>query len=89
ALVDSRAYAIFVNYCFARRHKLKTNKLAQEIHIYNANESRNRSRSIRQYIWLNVTVDKHHSCQACLVTNLEEKDMFLSFSYFKKHNPEI
>ncbi|OCH89311.1 hypothetical protein OBBRIDRAFT_716031, partial [Obba rivulosa] len=89
ALIDLGAYAVFVNHRFARRHKLKTNELAQEIHVYNANRSRNRSYSIRQYVWLNVTVGEHHSCQAYLVTDLGEKDMFLSFRYLKKHNPEI
>ncbi|EMD30662.1 hypothetical protein CERSUDRAFT_27956, partial [Gelatoporia subvermispora B] len=68
ALVDSGAYAVFVNHRFVRRCKLKTNELAQEIHVYNADGSRNRSRSIRQYVWLDVTVGEHCSRQACLVT---------------------
>ncbi|EMD40012.1 hypothetical protein CERSUDRAFT_36649, partial [Gelatoporia subvermispora B] len=88
-LVDSGAYAVFVNHRFVRRCKLKMNELAREIHVYNTDRSRNRSRSIRQYVWLDVMVGEHSSCQACLVTDLGGKNMFLSFSYLKKHNPEI
>ena len=33
--------------------------------------------------------DIHVSRQACLVTDLGNKDMFLGFSYLRRHNPEI
>ena len=41
ALVDSGAYAVFVNYRFVHKHKLKTQQLATPIEVYNADGSRN------------------------------------------------
>lgn len=89
ALVDSGAYAVFVNHRFVKKHKLKTNLLAHEILVYNADGSRNRSQSIKEYVWLDITAGQHCSRQACLITDLGGKDLFLGFSYLRKHNPEI
>ena len=89
ALVDSGAYAVFVSHHFMRKHKLRTNQLAQPIHIYNTDGSRNKCGSIKEFAWLEVAIRDHVSRQAYLVTDLGGKNMFLSYSYLKKHNPEI
>ena len=89
ALVDSGAYAVFVHHRFVKEHGLKTNTLGKVIHVYNADGSRNRSKTIEEYVWLDVAVGFHVSRQACLVTDLGNKDMFLGFSYLRRHNPEI
>lgn len=89
ALVDSGAYAVFISHSFVRKHRLKTNQLAKEIRVYNADGTRNKKGSIEEYAWLDVAVGDHISRQACLVTDLGGKDMFLGYSYLKKHNPEI
>ena len=79
ALVDSGAYAVFVHHRFVKEHGLKTNTLGKVIHVYNADGSRNRSKTIEEYVWLDVAVGFHVSRQACLVTDLGNKDMFLGY----------
>ena len=88
-LIDLGAYAVFVHHRFVKEHGLKTNTLGKVIHLYNADGSRNRSKTIEEYVWLDVAVGFHVSQQACLVTDLGNKDMFLGFSYLRRHNPEI
>ena len=89
ALVDTGAYAVFISQKFAKKHKLKTNQLAHEVRVYNADGSQNRNGSIEEYAWLDIAIGDHVSRQACLITDLGGKDMFLGYSYLKKHNPEI
>ena len=89
ALVDSGAYAVFVHHRFVKQNKLKTKQLAVPIEVFNADGSRNRRSSIEEYAWLDIAVGDHTSRQACLITDLGKKDIFLGMSYLRKHNPEI
>ena len=89
ALVDSGAYAVFANHRFVERHGLKKKALADKIHVYNADGTRNRSQYIDSYVMIELTIGDHSSRQAALVTDLGRKDLFLGMSYLKKHNPEI
>ena len=89
ALVDSEATTNFIDRSFVERNNLVTNKLAIPYDIKNANGTLNVTERIREYVRAYIGIGSHKSTHYLFVTQLDDKDMMIGYSYLYKHNPKI
>ena len=87
ALLDSGANATFIDKAIAEWLGLTLEALANPIHIFNVDRSRNSAGDVTHTI--NITVDfLGHREELCTkVTNLGKNSLILGYMWLKKHNP--
>jgi len=49
----------------------------------------NKAGQITEYVRAYVEIESHKTIQYLFVTNLENKEMMIGYSYLYKHNPNI
>ena len=89
ALLDSGANATFIDKAVAYRLGLMLEALANPIHVFNVDGSRNSAGDVTHAA--NITVDflGHREELRTEVTNLGKNSLILSYTWLKKHNPSI
>ena len=89
ALLDSGANTTFIDKAVAERLGLMLEALANPIHIFNVDSSRNSAGDVTYTV--NITVDllRHREELCAEVTNLRKNSLILGYMWLKKHNPSI
>ena len=89
ALIDSEATTSFINKSFVKTNKLVTIKLATLYQVRNANNTLNKGGHITEAIKAYIEIGTHKHKQLLLVTDLDDKDMYIGYEFLYKHNPTI
>ena len=89
ALLDSGANTTFIDKAITERMGLTLEALANPIHVFNVDGSRNLAGDVTHTV--NITVDfLGHREELCTeVTNLGKNSLILGYTWLKKHNPLI
>jgi len=64
-------------------------KLANLYKVVNMNSTPNKAEQITEYIQAYVEIRSHKTRQHLFITQLENKEMMIGYSYLYKHNPTI
>ena len=89
ALLDSRANATFIDKAVVEWLGLPLEALANPIHIFNVDGSRNSAGDITHAVNLTVDFLGHREELHAKVTNLRKNSLILGYMWLKKHNPSI
>jgi len=89
ALVDSGATINFINRVVMENNNLVTYKLANPYCVINTDGTPNKAGYITEYVQAYVEIGLYRTTQHLFVTNLENKEMMIGYSYLYKHNPNI
>ena len=89
ALLDSGANATFIDKAVAEWMGLTLEALANPIHVFNVDGSRNLAGDVTHAV--NITVDflGHREELRTEVTNLRKNSLILGYTWLRKHNPTI
>ena len=87
--IDLGASTNFVNKSFVKKHNLITTKLTNLYEVKNANETFNKAGNITHAIQAYMKIDMHKHTQYLLVTDLENKDMYIDYQFLHQHNSKI
>ena len=88
-LLDSGANTTFIDKAVAEQLGLTLEALANPIHVFNVDGSRNSAGDITHTV--NITVDflGHQEELHAKVTNLGKNSLILGYMWLRKHNPTI
>ena len=70
-------------------NNLVTYKLENLYCVINADGTPNKAEYITEYVWAYIEIGSHRTTQHLFVTNLENKEMMIGYSYLYKYNPNI
>ena len=89
ALLDSGANATFIDKAITEQLGLMLEALANPIHVFNVDGSRNSAGDVTHAV--NITVDflRHREELRAEATNLGKNSLILGYTWLKKHNPTI
>ena len=89
ALIDSG----YTNTTIARKtveeKGISTKPLPRPFNIYNSNRSRNREKTIREFVPLEINSNGHIEQINAVVLEIKETDLFLGHDWLVEHNPEV
>ena len=88
-LLDSGANATFIDKAVAEWLGLTLEALANPIHVFNMDGSRNSAGDITHAINIIVNFLGHWEELCAEVTNLRKNSLILGYTWLKKHNPMI
>ncbi len=89
ALVDSGCTSSAINWAFVKKHNIPTHTTAAPIPVYNADGTRNQGGSITRYAKIRLTVRDHTERIDLAITELGDRQIFLSHDWLARHNPII
>jgi hypothetical protein len=89
ALVDSGATTSFINKSVVESNNLVTEKLATPFNVSNVDGTENKSGKITHFVKAHLEIGSHKTILRMLVTDLDNKDMIIGYTFLKRHNPEI
>src|SRR3981189_2071799 len=89
ALLDSGATGLYVDATFIKENGLNTQKLVQEIPVYNVDGTRNNSGSIKEMIDFHLEINGHKERASFAVCGLGKKTIIIGEAWLKQHNPSI
>ena len=79
----------FVDRVVIENNNLVTHKLANLYYVINTDGTSNKAGQITEYVQAYVKIGFHKTTQYLFVTNLENKEIIIGYSYLYKHNPNI
>ena len=88
ALLDSGASATYISPTFVEDHHLPTRLLSTPIYAINADDTLNGT-TITHQVKLTCHFQGHVSSEWFPVTNIGSKDMIISMTWLRTHNPKI
>ena len=88
-MVDSGATTSFINKSFVKTNKLVTIKLATLYQVRNVDNTLNKGGCITEAVKAYIEIGAHKHKQLLLVTDLDDKDMYIGYKFLYKHNPNI
>jgi len=68
---------------------ISTKPLPRPFNVYNSNGSRNREKTIREFISLEINLNGHIKQIDTVVSEIKEMDLFLGHDWLVEHNPEV
>ncbi len=86
ALVDSGCTSSAINRMFVEQHNIPTHAMATPIPVYNADGTKNSGGSITKYTKIHLTIGDHSEQIDLAVTELGNKQIFLSHNWLAWHN---
>ena len=89
ALLDSGATGVFMDRKFAEHNGITMWKLDKWIHMYNVDGILNQGGSITHETTMMMLHKGHHEKAVFKVCDLGKSNIIISFTWLKKHNPEI
>src|SRR3981189_1697982 len=89
ALVDCGATGLFVDTEYVRLNNISTRHLTSPIPVYNINGTANEAGAITEISNVVLRYNGHAERTQLAVTSLGKQTMILSFTWLRKHNPEI
>jgi len=89
ALIDSGC----TNTTFTRKtveeKGISTKSLPRPFNIYNSDRSRNRKKTIKEFVLLEINSNRHIEQIDAVVSEIKEMDLFLGHDWLVEHNPEV
>jgi len=70
-----------------KKEKIKTEPMDKSFKVFNADRTKNRK--VIWYTLLKVKINGHKKNINAVVTDLNDMDIFLEYSWLVKHNPEV
>ena len=89
ALLDSGANTTFIDKAVIERLGLMLEALANPIHVFNMDGSRNLAGDVTHAVNITVNFLRHWEELCTEVTNLGKNSLILGYTWLKKHNPTI
>jgi hypothetical protein len=89
ALLDCGATDCFLDWKYVKQHQLPTTRLNRAIPVYNVDGSGNADGSITHKCEMNVQHKDHLEKIWFYITKIGNKEIILSHSWLKKHNPSV
>jgi len=86
---DLGATMNFIDRVVMENNNLEMYKLANPYYVINVESTPNKVGQITEYVQAYVEIGSHKTTQYLFVTNLENKEMLIGYSYLYKHNPNI
>lgn len=88
-MVDCGATALFLDFTFVQKHRIRTFPLRHPIKLYNIDGSLNHAGQITHYARLCLIVDTHEEWTDFLVTDLGGEPVILGLPWLRQVNPDI
>ena len=88
-LIDSRAGGKFIDQNFTRKSGFKTLKLEEPLRVLNVDRTENKKGTIKDYVELNLEINRRKSLEQLMVTGLGKEQIILGFPWLTNHNPDI
>ena len=69
--------------------RILTKSLPKPFNIYNSDESRNREKTIREFVSLEINLNGHIKQIDAVVLEIKKTNLFLGHDQLVEHNPEV
>jgi len=89
ALLDSRCTGNCIDSGFVTARNIATKKIACPIPIYGTDGTPSASRTIFEYVEMEMQINNHKECITLAVTDLGKEDIFLGHEWLQYHNLSI
>ena len=88
-LIDSGAGGKFIDQNFTKESGFKTLKLEEPLRVLNVDGTENKRGTIKDYVELNLEINRRKSLEQLMVTGLGKEQIILGFPWLTDHNPDI
>jgi len=89
ALIDSGCINTTIARKTVEEKGISTKSLPRPFNIYNSNGSRNGEKTIKEFVPLEINLNRHIKQIDAVVSEIKETDLFLGHDWLVEHNPEV
>jgi len=88
ALIDSGCMNTTIARKTVEEKRISTKSLLRLFNVYNSDGSRNGEKTIREFVPLEINLNRHIEQIDAVVSEIKEIDLFLGHNWLVEHNPE-
>ena len=89
ALIDSRCMNTTITRKTIEEKGISTKSLPKPFDVYNSDRSRNREKTIKEFVPLEINSNRYIKQINAMVSKIKEMDLFLGHNWLVEHNPEV